>query len=515
MAKLYRRIPRLPHHALIAVLVLAGAPATAQERRAQEADVHATDEVAPEGDPRLVRLESYAEQLGSADEAERRRAYEALTTLGPDMLPAIRARIQRLKRRRPEPRYAFDAWTRIRRAAGSTRADDEVDIAPGVLVALREERRESMLRVAEPLLLWRSLERIGTFEACRAMYPLFNLDADIWRWETRALGRRMGPRLMAAAIAGRNHPDRAVRGWSSATMERLHADNPGLAVQGLDHEVLADVLRAYAMLRMQSAMRVIVSYVDSESRSVRRAARWAMEQYGGNAIWILRTEYANLSGEQPPREWGFRRVSTELYARIDEQRMAPVRRALDEGIAARDRGDFALMRARFDDVLSRTPDVEEAQAMAEGYAALAAAATSSREATWAYRRALRLAPEHPSALRWRAALVYDDAERDRRRGFVDAQTYRSVLGLDAAHAGARARLEEVAEQPVATHRPPGWIWLAAMLSALLGGVLLLVGRRKARVITAAYESTIEAPTFEQAEATLDDYPPMAESTVPG
>src|SRR5690606_9408989 len=184
------------------------------------------------------------------------------------MLPAIRARVARAVRRRPTPAQATEAFNRIRRAAGSQRADDDVDIAPGVLVVLGEDRSASVLQIVEPLLLWRALERIGTFEAGQAMYPLIGLDEGLWRWEERRVVARMGTGIMAAAIAGRNHSDARVRTWASSTMRRLHADEPGRAVQGLSHQELADVLRAYAMLRMQSAMRVVVSYVGSEQRSV-------------------------------------------------------------------------------------------------------------------------------------------------------------------------------------------------------------------------------------------------------
>ncbi|HEY8429516.1 MAG TPA: hypothetical protein VIL20_14120, partial [Sandaracinaceae bacterium] len=441
MAKLHRRVPRLPHHHLSESVEPDQAPPPAPEeaaaldayRRASRAPrsepvvlrsavqravvlsalmlalapsasaQQGTPEVAEPGDPRLVRLEQLASQLASESEAERRAAYEALTTLEPDMLPAIRARLARIVRRRPEPAWAFEIFNRIRRAAGSQRADDDVDIAPGALVVLREDRSRRVLQMVEPLLLWRSLERMASFEAGQAMYPLFGLDEGVWRHEERRIVDRMGNDIMAAAIAGRNHSDRRVRQWASETMRRLGADDPGRAVQRLDPDQLADVLRAYAMLRMQSAMRVIVSYVGSERRGIRRAARWAIEQYGGNAIWVLRTEYHAKTGEHAPEHWGWRRVAEALYAHVDAQRMEPVRRAREAGLAALARGDLEAMREHFDDVLARAPDLEDPGPVAAGYAALGDARLEAhrlRDAIAAYRRALRLAPEHESARVW-------------------------------------------------------------------------------------------------------------------
>jgi hypothetical protein len=512
MAKLHRRVSRLPHHhvARLAAIACVSFALCAMPARAQSEE---EDEIADAGDPRLTQLEEHAASLASDDEAARRRAYDALSTLGEDMLPAIRARLRVLRRDRSPEIVAFDVFSRIRRAAGSERADDDVDIAPGVLAVLGEDRRPRVLKIAEPLLLWRSLERLGTFEAGRTMLPLVSLDGEVWRWEARRVARRMGPRIMAAAITARNHPDPRIRAWAIATMRRLHADEPGLAVQGLAHDVLPDVLRAYAMLRMQGAMRVIVSYIDSDRRSVRQAARWAIDQYGGNAIWILRGEYMNQRGEHPPQAWGFARVKSELYAHIDAQRMSPSREALERGVAARDRGELAAMRREFEEVLARTPDVDDAAPMAIGYAALAReriAAGRSEEASWALRRALRIAPDHAEAPRWRAELLYLDAERARGHGVMEDAAYRAVLALDPQHEGAASALESMSARAMAREsEAPSWAWVAAVLFAVLGGALLALGLRGRRSVQAAFESTIEAPTFEEAEATL------ADSTLPG
>lgn len=553
MAKLHRRVPRLPHRHLkppgeapasvvaeplpegdgdearvgespssgpflvlrcaalrAVVLALAlFAIVSPHAAYAQEEEL----QIAAAGDPRLVRLEELAAQLASADEGQRRAAYEALTTLEPEMLPAIRARIARIVRRRPDHEWAFDIFNRIRRGAGSERADDDVDMAPGVLVVLREDRSQRVMQMVEPLLLWRALERMASFEAGQAMYPLLGIDEGIWRWEIRRIVARMGNDIMAAAIAGRSHSDRHVRRWASDTMRALGADEPGLAVQRLDVDQLADVLRAYAMLRMQSAMRVIVSYVDSDRRGVRRAARWALEQYGGNAIWILRTEYRNQTGEHPPEQWGWRRVSEALYTHVDTQRMEPVRRAREAGLAALERGDLETMRVELDDVLARAPDLEEPGPVAAGYAALGDAKLEAHHleaAARAYRRALRLAPEHADAARWRARLAFAEAQRSARRGVLDRARYAEVLALEPGHEGARRALQVLEpEEPgaVTADARSRWALLAATLLAMLGGALLWrAGRRDEPTADPvdALDSTIDAPTFDEADATLAD-----------
>lgn len=490
---------------LALVLAVVG---VASQAGAQQPEV----EVAASGDPRLVRLEELLGELRSEDEARRRTAYDALTTLEPEMLPAIRARLATVVRRRPEPPHALEIFNRIRRAAGSQRADDDVDIAPGVLSVLGQERSERVLRMVEPLLLWRSLERMASFESCQAMYPLFvGIDPDLWRWEIRRVVARLGNDVMAAAIAGRGHADRDVRRWASDTMRRLGADDPGRAVQGLDPDQLGDVLRAYAMLRMQSAMRVIVSYVDSDRRGVRRAARWAIEQYGGNAIWILRTEYRNQTGQQAPEQWGWRRVADELYQHVDAARMEPVRRAREAGLAALEQGDLQAMRGHFDDVLARAPDLEDPGPIARGYAALGDARVEDgrlEDGAWAYRRALRLAPEHDEAPRWRARLAFAEAQQAARTGLIDGARYTEVLALEPEHEGARralAALEPEASIGAAPDDRSRWALLSSALLALLGAALLFRPRgERAPAPVDAEGPTLDAPTFDEADATLAD-----------
>lgn len=519
MAKLYRRVPRFPRPHLgvaggwcLLVASLALAPRVQAQRSAQEAV-----ETAAPGDPRLVRLEGWLADLRSEDEGRRQGAYDALTTLDETMLPAIRARIARVRRERPAPHRAYDTFSRIRRAAGSTRADDDVDLAPGVLVVLREDRSDRVLRMAEPLLLWRSLERMGTLEAGQAMYPLIGLDGDLWRWEERRVVARMGRGIIAAAILGRADADPRVREWSSAALRRLRAEVPGLAVQQLEPAQLVDVLRAFAMTRVQSAMRVIASFVTSDHRSVRRAARWALAQYGGNAVWALRAEYHTRTGERAPEQWGWRRLTDALYARLDAQRTEPVRRAREAGLAALERGELEEARRQLADVLARSPDVEEPRPIAEAYAALGAAALREGALDRAedYRRALRLDPEHPEAPRWRGALAFAEAERSRARGVLDPSAYEDVLAVDPAHEGALRALA-LAERHAAVREPPHrapWRWAlwAALGLAMLGGILALGGRprRREEAFLGDPEDTPTSPGFEEADPTL------ADSTLPG
>lgn len=535
MAKLHRRVPGIPNPdltsarflgVLAALVAVLPEPALAQEGPA----------VATAGDPALARIERLVEQLGADDANEREAAYTALTTLDEDMLPAIRARIARAGHGRPPENWARDILTRFRVRAPREEGA-EVDVAPGVLAELarshRAEERRFVLKMAEPLLLWRSLERIGTFEAHQAAYPLIGLDDGLWMPEARNWVRRRGNDLLAAAIVGRSDSNRHVRSWARWAVETLHGEDPGRVIQGLDEAQLPDVLRAYAMTHVQSAMRVIVSYTSSDRRRIRRAARWAMEQYGGNAIWILRTAYHNETGEHAPREMSWRRLSESLYARVDERRLATVRIAIEQGNAALAAGDLDTMEARFDDVLARAPEPEDPTPLASGYAQLARARTSEgriADAERAYRRALRLAPDHEGAQGWRAELEMLEAQRSLDRGVLDVAAFEAVLAAAPDHEGAAAAL---ARAPSSVSSPPRdarrtWGLVAALLVGFFGLALLFWGGGESTAVDVhadtTFDTTLEAPaalegpafdgsgfdgSFDGADTTL------ADQTLPG
>lgn len=525
MAKLHRRISRLPDRdplirgsgpcprprarlgaLILALCVLACAPFPGVA-------------VAQPDEEDVARLETLGAQLVGDDAEARQSAYDTLTRLSEDDLPAIEARLESLSRSRPPRNWASDILNRFRRH-GSPAEGEDPDIAPGVLVELNQTHTIDMERLrvrlmAEPLLLFRSLERIGTHAAHTLAFRVIALDEGLWLPEARNWVRRRGAGVLAAAITARGLDDRYVRRWSRWAVEHLGAEDPGRVVQSLDEAQLPDVLRAYASIRMQSAMRVIVSYVDSERRSVRHAARWAMEQYGGNAIWILRTAHHNETGEHAPREWGWRRLTEQLYEHVDARRLAPVRAALDEGIAARDAGDLETMRARFDAVLARAPELEAADPVAEGYAQLGSAWLEEgrfADAAWAHRRALRLAPEHPRASAWRGAVGRAQAELDRARGVLDARHY-EAHPTDEAAVAALASVPSTARASARGTARERWGFAAAGIMVLLGLALLWRPRRTEAVDPAlddtTLDETLEAPSPPEADVTL------ADQTLPG
>jgi hypothetical protein len=276
----------------------------------------------------------------------------------------------------------------VRRAMGSRRADDMVDIADGVPIVLASRRDRAMLRMVEPILLQRSLERIATTEALATIPEVLRLDRGAWDMEGRRATIRVGDRAAAAILRARAHEDRAGREWARWSMRELSMEDPGRLVQRLGPRDLADVLLAWGDTRSMDAMAVVASYVDDPRRQVRDASRAALRAYGQNGIWQAREQLRLRIGESAPAEWSWSRTLDELVRRLDERRLAGVRD----------------LEAR----LARAPDAGDHE-IASLFGALADAWLEAREplrARAALERAIRLAPSDPDRARWDARLAF-------------------------------------------------------------------------------------------------------------
>jgi len=392
-------------------------------------------------------LSRIAQELASDDAGRRQAAATALTGLHPESLPGIKQRMRQLARQRPSPEDARSALTAFRHALGSRRADDEVDLAAGVLKALAKQRNPARFAMAEPLLVLRALENMTEPEAGQRIADTFLLDEPgIWSHEARMVRTRGGLSLLPTLIRLRSHESSRIRKWAQAAVRELAMDDPKKATGVEDPALAARVVSAYATPLSFPAMPVLVRLVDSPSQQVRTAARAAVTRFGKNTIWQLRELYQEVAGTAASKGWNAERTAQELYAKIDAPRTAQVQQLLQQGMAAFVAGDLATTQARYDLLLARFPHFEQRKKMAGGYAALAEARLAKDDLDGArdgYQRALRLDPEASEAEHWRGQLAFVGAERSLTRGVVDLAGYDKALAHDpqlAAATLARDRL---------------------------------------------------------------------------
>ena len=370
--------------------------------------------------PSVADIERWAGDLRSGDESLIAEAAENLGQLGSDALPAIEARLQRTRRQIVPEEDGYDALRYFRHAVGSRRADDMIDIAPGIPAVVKERPSPDVGRSAERLLLLRSLEGIGSVPAQRLMGDVFALTPSMWRWERRRLLDRMGPRLLPGLLWMRAHDEPDVRRWARAAIGRLGLSEPGRAVQEEDPERLAGILEAYGATREMNAMPVVISFVGHSDTRVRQAAREAMNHFGRNGIWQLREGMRNQLGQEADHEWGWQRTSALLYEGLDAQRLAPVTEQLEQGLQLAEAGELSQARELLDAALMREPMHPRRSELAEHYARFAEAASGDEKETL-LQRALWLDPDANQAAAWQRELLAVEVERNIAAGFEDVR----------------------------------------------------------------------------------------------
>lgn len=465
MAELHRRIQRFPGRRGLVLAALALVFGVTSGASAQGISTEL--------------LAQWGEQLGDDDASTRARAFEELSTLPSSALPSLRARIPQLRRPVLDSELSYEAIRKFRHTMGSRRADDMVDIAPGVLPWLETSRDRLTVRMAERVALLRSLENIGDAEAGRAICDLWGLDMAPWRWEAKRVLGRHGAAMLPMLLEARGHADAGVRRFARWAIGELHLRRPGAAVQRLrdDPARLSELLLAYASSHDFDAMPVVVSFVDDADEDVRAASRSAMQSYGRNGVWMLRRAHRNLLGERADAAWGWRSTMERLYGALDRRRLAPLYERLDEALAAGHRGDAVAMTDGFDDLLREAPALERRGEMAEGYAALAALRSEAGaldEARALYRKAARLASE-PAAAAYRAEMLFVDAQQRRGDGVADDGAYREVLETLPEHEGALSAVDALAPPVIETRDSGGGLALGLLLLLLGLGLVFYRG----------------------------------------
>lgn len=436
-----------------------------QPAQGQDTPDLTTDRAAPE-------LAALATDLASADPAVRQTSIETLSTLPASALPAIAERLTRLRRGRPSRDDAGAALTAIRRAAGSRRADDMVDIAPGVSVLLETDRSSAVVRVAEPLLLLRSLERIGTTDALRLVPEVLRLDGEPWRMEGRRVTLRLGDRVAAAAIHARSGDDAEGRTWARWTSDRLDLGNPGALAQRMSGSDLAEVLTAYSATHTLAAIPVVASFVDADQRRLRDAAREALRGYRQNGIWVARETFETRLGTTADLSWGWERTLEELFSRLDAARAEHLHVALADATQAIERGADAEARSALDLALLRSPELATPEAAAL-YAQLAERESLPEAREALLRRALAIAPDADQANHWRGLLAFQAAQEELTVGVLDVARFSAAADAAPACVDCVAMRDTLAGQAALAQIDRTLAFaFAASLFAILGLLLL-------------------------------------------
>jgi hypothetical protein len=326
------------------------------------------------------------------------------------------------------------------------RKDDEESDKPSAgldylarLADKAEPKSEAWRNLVSVLALSRMLESIGSVEAVRGLVEVYARFGEFLRITTQNALSRLGDKAVPALIEAERHPAEKIAKWAVRQLDMLGKGIPSEAVQIQDQAVLCDVLRAYGRTRNPEAVRIVVSFANSERAQIREAARQSVALTGEVASWQLRDTYENVVGKKPPRDWAWDRTARELFGEFDRLRFAQVGKLFDAGQAARGKGDLKAMRDSFDQLLARDPNFEQRAELARGYAAFARSVqdSSRADALVALRRAERLDPTLKDVTSLRLTL---EAEALEERGIADSTLLERALLEDPSNGRAQAAL---------------------------------------------------------------------------
>jgi len=307
---------------------------------------------------------------------------------------------------------------------------------------------------------------------------------------------RLGERAVPALIEAERHPAEKIAKWAVRQLDGLGKGVPAEAVQTQDQAVLADVLRAYGRTRNPDAVRIVVSFANSERAQIREASRQAVALMGEVSSWQLRDTYENVVGKKPPRDWAWERTARELFAEFDRLRFAQVGKFFEDGQAARAKGDLPAMRESFDKLLAYDPNFDQKTELAAGYVAFAKATQdkSREQAIAALRRAERLDPTLKDATSLRLTL---EAEALEEQGVADATLLERALQANSGN--SRAKSAQARFERGEPKRSENARWIAAgSILALAAGALAFILLRKPKPAGPASPTETKPPTEPEA-----------------
>lgn len=431
-----------------------------------------------------LSLDEVARVIAAATDATgepQKRALEAVDKLGQDAVPGLGKRLAELRKERQGG--VFAAVKLVKEANGGRTSTETGDLVDALLRVQKNDGAGYKATLATALCL-RALAKIGTTPALRFVVRVAADHDGALRPEVTRVVKVAGEKAVPALIELRRTPDTSLRRWAGATLESMGKRVPGDAVQTPNGELLADVLRAYAQVRENDAIPVIISFVNTDRALVRQAARESVLAFGADAVWKLREAYTNLTGKPSGEGWGPEQTAKELFAAYDRARLEEVYALLDEGLAKEKEGKRDDALAAFDKVLARQPMLDRRAEMVAAYAARAAELADKSDLGGAlalFRKAARLEGKGPRAPKLEAEIAFLEGKELQARGVADTEPFRRALALDPGHPKARAeldRLEEVSEQK--SDHTRRYAAAGALLALGVAGIFLFGGRKPPR-----------------------------------
>lgn len=455
-----------------------------------------------EPDPAALQdLDRLLARLTAEDDRTRTNAHTSLSEVTPAFVPAIRHRVQDIRAaldRDAAPRIIEAARKAGRKSmkakeepkapkegkeskAKARKDDDESDGDwLDFLLAAPRPKDKTWQDVVRLVAMERMLTAIGTTPAVRELIALHAYFGEMLRIDLQRQIAKLRDKAVPALIEARQHDAKIVQRWANKELDVLGRAIPGEAVASNDTQILADVLRAYGRTRDVDAVRVILSFCNSDRIQLREASREAVTAVGEPGIWQLRDQYLSLTGNKALREWTWDRIARELFALYDRARLAEVYKLMDEGVAAVAANKLPEALEAFDKVLARSPLFDRRKEMVKSYFERATQLEGDHheEALVMMRKALRLDPKGELAKKIEAEVAYLEGAISVDRGAPDKTAFERALEIDPRHERARKGLGALEDKVVERQSQLPRYAAAGAIGLLSVIAMILLARRR-------------------------------------
>jgi hypothetical protein len=387
-------------------------------------------------------------KLKSDSFEERWAAVEEIRSLGKENAHALAERLERTYTAKPENmrlvltglrKKLKEARIKDLEAKGKTAKvkDLPLEEPPEFLRILVERRNQNYpggwQDAVEIMTLLVALAEMGTTEAIGDVIDYSPMHEAAFRKEIYQIVGWLGPKAVPALVRRQDAKDADVQVVVGTTLADLMMERPGQQVQLKDHALLVEVLQAFGDHKNIDALDAVISFVNSDKDQVREAAREAIRAYGQLALWTLKKEYKEQTGEMPDPEWDAARIATELFALEDAERMAPLHDRMEAGLAMAAEGRYEEMEKAFRRILAEQPFYGRRAEMVPGYVAYGDELVESRDldrAALMFKVAERLDVDGKHADAIAARLLLTEGLRSIEEGAPDAQPLRMALERD-------------------------------------------------------------------------------------
>jgi len=408
-------------------------------------------------------LDEVLKGLDSKDTLKRLDSIQILLDLDKDSIPVLSKRLYHPQKASGESmkRVLYSLRKKLKeegnenlhgkeKEKGSESDDTNLITPPQFLKILAERRRDDNVvawrGALEVMAILVALSSMGTTEAILPVIDFAGQYESAFRKEIYQILIWLGEKALPAALLRRNSKDEDVKTVVESYLTKMNMTRPAQQVQLQDTQILVEVLRIFSSKKFFDTIDTITALLNSENSAIRGEARKAILSFGKSALWAMRREYRNYTGEEADSSWSTEEIATKLFSAQDADRFAPLDSKLKEGLEFQHRKRFDEMEKVFKEILAIDPMYPKKGEMVQGYIESAKKNIDRDDIEHAVsllKIASRLNTNEEVSKKIMALYYYCETLRELGDGIADPELMREAVRLDPDFKDAKIQLKKI------------------------------------------------------------------------